>query len=250
MKFVSILLVLVVPNLCPGTQQPQPLPAPEKATTPAPAQTIETEKVQPPEAGSKSAAVAEPGYLEPAQVKDLLHKIWVAEFRLDDLLSQVHPEGWKLSDAARDSFSKTLETLRGELDALEKWRDQFDQRTDSMYLGYETYAAMGAILPRLNGVARSVSQHENLSLGAQYGQAENQFFDLQQALRPYLGFLLRNQDQLLLAAQNNVATCQNELGFAMRNRTTPAQPIGNTVIGRPARRRAHHAPAKPAQTKP
>jgi hypothetical protein len=174
--------------------------------------------------------------MEPAQVEEFLPKIWLAEFRINDLLTQVQPDQWKLTDAVRDSFLKTLETLHGELSALEDWRGQFEKRNDSMYLGYETYAAMGAVVPRLDAVAQSISQHESASLGAQYGQAENQLFDLQQGLRPYLSYLLRNQDQLLLATQNNLASCQNELGFAMRGKAGPAKPIGNTLTGRPARR--------------
>jgi len=70
-------------------------------------------------------------------------------------------------------------------------------------------------------------QHENASLGAQFSQAGNQLFDLQQSLQPYLTFLLRNQDQILLATQTNLAACQNELGYAMRTRVEPAKPMKN-----------------------
>jgi hypothetical protein len=42
--------------------------------------------------------------MDPAQVKTLARKIWLAEYRVNDLLAQVHPEHWKTSDAARNSF--------------------------------------------------------------------------------------------------------------------------------------------------
>ena len=133
--------------------------------------------------------------MEPAQVKALAHKIWIAEYRINDLLTHVHPEKWKTSNVTRNSFNQTLENLHKALEGLEEWRAQFEKRPDSMYFGFQTYAAMNAALPRLDGVARAVSQFENPSLGAQYSQAGNQLFDLQQALQPYVAYLLRNPDQ-------------------------------------------------------
>ena len=100
----------------------------------------------------------EPGYMDPAAMKQLLHKVWLTEYRINDLLTEVHPERWKLSDAAHTSFGKTLETLRTQMDTLEQWRAQFEKRPDSMYLGYETYAAINTLLPRLEGIGRDISR--------------------------------------------------------------------------------------------
>jgi hypothetical protein len=165
------------------------------------------------------------GYVEPAQLKALLHKIWLAGYRTNDLLTEVHPERWKISEDARHSFNQTIENLHQALASQEDWRAQFEKRLDSAYVGYETYMAISAVLPRLDAVARGVSQNQNRSLGAQYSQAANQLFDLQQALQAALENLLRNQDQLLLAAEANLASCQNQLGIAMRSRAEPARPI-------------------------
>jgi hypothetical protein len=147
--------------------------------------------------------------MEPAQVKALAQKIWITEFRINDLLTQVQPERWKTSDVTRNSFKQTLENLHKGLEGLEEWRARFEKRPDSMYFGFQTYAAANAALPRLDGVARAVSQFENPSIGAQYSQASNQLFDLQQALQPYVAYLLRNPDQLLYVAQTNLAGCQS-----------------------------------------
>ena len=168
--------------------------------------------------------------MEPAQVKALAHKIWIAEYRITDLLAQVHPEKWKTSNVTRNSFNQTLENLHKTLEGLEEWRAQFEKRPDGMYFGFQTYAAANAALPRLDGVARAVSQFENPSLGAQYSQAGNQLFDLQQALQPYVAYLLRNPDQLLYVAQTNLAGCQNELGNALRGQGGPAKPLKNTFV--------------------
>ena len=187
----------------------------------------------------------EPGYMDPEAMKQLLHKIWLAEYRINDLLTEVHPERWKMEEAARTSFGKTLETLHAQMDTLEQWRAQFEKRPDSMYLGYQTYAAINTLLPRLEGIGRDVARHENPSLGRQFSQPGNQLFDLQQAIAPYLSFLMRNQDQLLSAAQNNLAGCQNELSFAMRGRTEPAKPMKNILPEFKGRR---HSKSKPAVT--
>jgi len=218
---------------------PKVAPAPAAALspqTPKPeAQKVEAPSLPPPLAPSDT------GYVEPAQLKILLHKIWIAEYRINDLLTEVHPERWKIPEEARNSFGQTLENLRKGLGAQEDWRVLFEKRPESMYLGYETYTAIGAVLPRLDAVARSVSRNENPSFGVQYSQAGNQLFDLQQALQPYLESLLRNQDQLLRASQSNLATCQNELGLAMRGRTEPATPMKNILPvfkGRRVSRRA------------
>jgi hypothetical protein len=176
-------------------------------------------------AQAAAAAKGDAGYIEPAQLKALLHKIWLAEYRTNDLLTEVHPERWKISNDARKSFNQTLENLRKALASQEDWRAQFEKRPDSAYVGYETFVAISAVLPRLDALARGVSQYENRSLGAQYSQAENQLFDLQQALQAPLEYMVRNQDQLLLAAQTNLASCQSQLGFAMRPRTESATPI-------------------------
>jgi hypothetical protein len=197
--------------------------------------------------------------MEPAQVKALTQKIWAAEFRIHDLLLAVHPEKWKTSNIIRNTFNLTLENLHKALDGLEEWRVQFEKRPDSMYFGFQTYAAINAALPRLDGVAHAVSQFENPGIGAQYSQAGDQLFDLQQALQPYIAYLLRNPDQLLYVAQSNLAACQNELGDALRGQGGPAKPLKNTFVeihprrhsdGQPGERKSTRDGKKESRSKP
>jgi hypothetical protein len=218
---------------------------PQEPPAPAPSPVPQTETVGAPQSlpPAQAPVAAGPGYMEPAQVQALLHQVWLATFRINDLLSDLHPEHWKLDAAAAESFSRALDTLRAELGRLEEWRSQFEKRTESMYLGYETYAAIVALLPRLEGLAQAVTRHENSSLAAQYSEVENQFFDSQQAMEPYLRYLLRNQDQLLLANENGLAACQNQLSYAMRADVAPAKPMKNEHFIRPAHR--HSAAAHP-----
>jgi hypothetical protein len=236
-QFVSCTLLLGISVSSGLAQQPVKDQAPPVQASGAQAGSVpETETIPPPQLAPTPQPVNAPGFLDAAQVKALAHKIWAAEFRINDLLTQVHPGKWKVSNITRNSFYQTLQNLQGALEGLEEWRAQFEKRPDSMYFGFQTYAAMNAALPHLDGVARAASQYEDPSLGAQYSQAGHQLFDLQQALQPYLAYLLRNPDQLLYVAQTNLAGCQNELGKALREQGGPAKPLKNTFVEFHARR--------------
>lgn len=211
-----------------GQSSPQKPKAPPHPNEPATEQ-VETETIGPtgPAPAVPAARADSSGYMEPAQVKVLTHKLWLAEFRLNDLLSQVNPEKWKMSPATRKSFDQTMDSLHKSLAGVEDWRGQFEKRPDSLYLGFQTYVAISAVLPRVDGVARGVTQYENASLGAQYSQSGNQFFDLQQSIQPHLAYLLKNQDNMFSATQSNLASCQNELNYAERNKEGHATPMKN-----------------------
>lgn len=226
MRFHFALFITLLVAPCALGQQPSPAAKPPERAPSAPPET-ETIQVAPAPPSPLQKLSSETGGMDPAALREGLHKMAILEYRINDLLSQVQPAKWKISDGARKSFEQTLDTLRKQLAALEEWRAQFDKRPESMYLGYKTYVTINMVLPRLDGVARSVSQYENPSLGAQYSQAGNQLFDQQQAIEPYLSFLLRNQDGLLLGSENNLAACQNQLGYAMRGRGEQAIPMKN-----------------------
>ena len=161
----------------------------------------------------------------------------LTEYRVDDLLSDVRPNRWKLAPATLDSVNATLATLHSELTALAEWQAQFGQRTNSVFLGFQTYSAVDAVLPRLYGMAGSVEEHENASYAAQLGQAGNNLFDLQQKLGSYVGSLLHSQDEQILALDNNLASCQQTLTSEMRGKAPRAVPVRNEAPIRPERRR-------------
>lgn len=185
----------------------------------------------------------EAGYLDAPQVKAMAEQMKFAEYRINDLLTDLHPERWKkMSDAAQSSFRQTIGTLRTQLEALKERRTRFAERPESMYAGYETYATIGTILPRLEGVAATVSQADNASFGAQFSRVADQLFDLQQKLGPYIGFLLQHHDSILLALESNLAGCQNDLGRAMQGQTKRPKNIRNSAPVRPRRTRTK-APA-------
>ena len=250
----SIFLALFV-AVCPlsalAQSSPRKTSLPPHPNEPA-SQEVQTETIvapgQTPAIPSSQAGAT--GYMEPAQVKALAHKIWLAQYRLNDLLAQVHPEKWKMSPTVKQSFDQSLESLHKSLAAEEDWRSQFEARPDSLYLGFQTYMAISAVLPRVEGVAHSVTQYENASFGGQYSQAANQLFDLQQSIEPHLAYLLKNQDNVMLIAQTNLASCQNELNFAEHDKEGHAIPMKNIAPVFQGRRRTAHATAAAGDAKP
>ncbi len=178
-----------------------------------------------------------PGYMAPEQVKALLDQERFAEFRINDLMTDLHPDRWKISETARNSFNQTLATMRSQMDVLKGWRAQFVERPENMGAAFQTYATIGAILPRLEGVARTVSQADNPSFGAQFDQAADRLFDLQQKLAPYIGFLLQNQDSIVVALEGNLAGCQTDLGHAMRGQAERPKWMKNSAPERARRTR-------------
>jgi hypothetical protein len=249
MRLVAIFAAVLACSAGAGAQQlsqsqSQP-PQPAAAATPQ----METVGAPQPAAG----AVEGEGYLTQQQVKELLQKVWLAEYRMGDLLTEVRPERWNLADPARASFQQTLQTLRTQLAALDGWRTRLEMCPENAYLGYMTYGAMNAVLPRLDAVARSITEHENASLGAQFSQAGNQLFDLQQALSLYVSALLRSQDEIMQALRNNLASCQNELGYALGARPVTAKPVTNILSKhkrRPSSRASGKANLAPAPKQP
>jgi hypothetical protein len=189
-----------------------------------------------------------PGFMSPQQVKALLDQTRFAEYRINDLLTDVHPERWKISDSTRNSFNATVEGMRDQLKALAGWRDQFAARPESAYAGFETYSTIGAILPRLQGVAQMVSKGDNPSFGAQFYEASDRLFDLQQKLAPYLGFLLQNQDSISQALESNLAACQSQLGHAMQSQREHPKWIRNSAPVRARRTRVKPRSPGKAQT--
>jgi hypothetical protein len=250
------LLLLAAGTLIPGArggasfagQRRQKKTAPQTSAEKSPSppasvasQEPQTEKVEVPSAPTSPPATltSEAGSLRPEEMAALLKNMRFSEYRINDLLTDVKPERWKLPEATLNSFNETLKTLRSAVEALEQWRAQLSQRPDSIYLGFQTYAAIDAVLPRLYGVASSVAEHENSSYAAQVSQAGGQLFDLQQKLGSYVGSLLHFQDQQIVALDNNLAACQQTLGAEMRGKTPRATPMKNVRMGRPQRRSSH-----------
>lgn len=198
----------------------------------------ETEPVKP-LAEMPLPTVKEPGLMDNPALQALIHQVLLTEFRVNDLLADVHPEHWKLPEAVRFAVGKSVTEVRSEMRDMDVWRAEMEKRPASAYLVFETYQALGALPPRLDALARMVSQNESPNFGAEYAAAGNRFLDAQQTLGSYLGYLLRNQDQMVAAMEGNLSSCQHELGEAMQGRGPKATPIPNARPIRPARRTRH-----------
>lgn len=221
-----------------------------QASTAAPSASVpEPETINVP-----AAPIAEPkqisssvGAGQTADVKKLLTNIRFANYRISDLLTDVHPDRWKLNPTELSSFNQLIETLRTQMTALEDWRGRFEKRPDSIYLGFETYATINQVLPRLSGVAHAVTQNDNANYGLQFSEAGDHLFDLQQTLATYIESLMGSQDQVIVTLDNNLAHCQNTLTYAMQSTLTRPIPMRNAAPQRPESRRVQRSEKERSQ---
>ena len=215
MRFFALLIALglLAPGALAAQTSGQETKKPESGA--ASSSQIQTETIKIPESvqAPPRSMANQPGYMLPAQTHHLLNKLWQAEARVKDLTTQVHPEKLKMPPAVLANFNNNLGTLRQSLASMEKSRQLFDARVDSEYLGFETYAGISQVLPPLERLTAIVSRYNNPSLEGEFNQAWNDMLTMQQSLKPYLAFLLRNHDQIFATMESNLAGCQNHLGF-------------------------------------
>jgi len=189
MKYVLIFALIFALDPRADARQPQPPPEQQQpqpgAQQPQPAPGAAAQGSQATPAVPASEAVR----LEPAQVTQLLHKVYSAAYRVSDLLTLLQPEKWSLDEAARKSFDQTLESLRSQLKQLEEWRRQFEAQPQNLVLGNATDAAIGSVYLDTDALARAVSQYENPAGAAQFKQAADQLLGLQRTLKAYLDSL-------------------------------------------------------------
>lgn len=226
--------------------QAQP-PAAQGGTAPDASQEIQTQKIAVPAQAEQPVTIGNvTGSLQADEVRAMLKQVRFSEYRINDLLTDVHPEKWNLPATTLASFRQTLETLRQQVGALEQWRGQFEQRTDSLYLGFQTYSTMNAVLPRLSGVTHSIAEHETAEYAAQFSRAADKLFDLQQNIGRYVSSLMQTEDQVLVDYTSNMAACQRSLSEAMRGKSARPKYMRNSQPIRPQRRSTPSKQVKPA----
>ncbi len=251
MRFFALLISLGILASCLPAAHASGLQTKKSEPAAPPSEHIQTERIKVPQylqAPPRSMA-NQPGYMEPAQVHVFLARLWQAEARVKDLLTQIHPQEMKMPAAVLGGFNSNLDMLRQNLAGLEKNRGRFDGRVDSAYLGFETYAGISQVLPPLEALTATVSRYNNLSLEGELNQAWNEMLTMQQSLKPYLSFLLRNHDQIFLTMETNLAGCQNELGFKDYRGSGSVKYMRNVLPdfkgGRVPKKKAESSPSAP-----
>ncbi|HEV2494406.1 MAG TPA: hypothetical protein VG204_15175 [Terriglobia bacterium] len=194
----------------------------------------QTENIAAPPSPPPPATTAiEVGYLTSDQVKVLLHRIYVAAFRLNDLLTQVQPGRWKVPEPVRDHFNLRVAKLRSDLKALDAARAQFSEQTDSPYLGYQTTEAIPLVISDLKDVDQDLTLFEGRGLSSQFAGPGQWLEESRQALKAYLEFMMRNWNQVTRTYEANLAACQNTLNYAMYGHAAAARPMEPVRFVRP-----------------
>jgi hypothetical protein len=189
---------------------------------------LQTEKIEAHAAPPPPATTVEtPVSMKVYQARVLLHKVYVATFRVSDLLGVVHPERWTAPQSERDSFNREVLALRNHLKVLGDAREQFDEYPEDAYLGFQAYLAITPVIADLSRISRDVAQLEGPKLAADLAQPRQWLGETQHGLEPYLNFILQNREQAIRGFQADLASCQNTLNYALRPR--PAVPMPNIM---------------------
>ncbi|MGH9402180.1 MAG: hypothetical protein ACRD2P_08745, partial [Terriglobia bacterium] len=200
---------------------------------------LETERVNaaPAPPPVSSLAVAPPP-LTPGQVKSILYKVYISEFRIRDLLGQERPDQWKdASPAERTMAAEARTALVSRLNELEKWRVLFSDHPGNMYDAFQTYRSVNALFHPLRVFGLEAGKYESAGMANDYSQRETDMEAQLNGIIPYISFILKNQDRNLEMFQTDLSSCQNQLGYAMHSMVHSSQPMKNIVPVFQGRRR-------------
>jgi len=215
--------------------------------------TLETERIAapaPPPAPLKSVVIFKPP-MTPAQVKAILYKIYVSEFRIHDLLGQERPEQWKASPAERALINQARETLLSQLATLEMWRARLNQDTGNMYDAFQVFRSIDNVFHPLRVFSREVVRYQGAGLGEPYRRRANDLEASLNALMPYVGAILQHASDNMSMIQTDLDSCQNQLTYAMHESLHAPTPLKNVVPAFEGRRvRARRRAARDKAARP
>lgn len=128
-----VLMVIAVPFQTFGQSSSSKPTLPPHPNAPA-TEELQTEKVVAPGQPQVNppAHPGANGLLDSSQIKSLTHKIWLAQYHLTDLLTQVQPDRWRIPAWTRQSFDQSIDSLQKSVAAEENWRGQFEARPESL----------------------------------------------------------------------------------------------------------------------
>ncbi len=169
------------------------------------------------------------GFLESKQVADLLGKIWRVTYRLSDLLTQVDVETYEAGESELDAFSRIYSETTDEIKILGMLRGRFEKSPENLFLAYDSREAVHHILDNIQGIeARMLSKGE-VYLSRQLSEARKELASLEIPLESYLKFLLSNYRQLISVMESNLASCHQNLSFAVGNQASRTRMIPNRL---------------------
>jgi len=160
-------------------------------------------------------------------LKQVLYKMYVPTYRIQDVLTHEQPENLKASEAERASFSQARATLQAKLAEFEKVRNQFAASLASPDLAFQTYVSALSVQDPLEQVSQSLSTMEKTKLADEFRQRGRELIAAQQELVPYISYFVNRWDRAAQMFQSNLAACEKQLNYAMHFHTQAATPLPN-----------------------
>jgi hypothetical protein len=196
----------------------------------APIPGVQTEVIQPtttPKAILPTDVTGPPPPMQPEQLKQVLYKMYVPAYRIQDVLSHEQPGNLKGSEAERASFKQARDALQAKLAEFEKVRNQFAASPAIATLAFQTYVSALNVQDPLEQVSHSLSTQGDTKLADEFRQRGRELIAAQQELVPYISYFVNRWDRAVQMFQGNLAACEKQLNYAMHFHTQAATPLPN-----------------------
>ena len=196
----------------------------------APIPGVQTEVIQPtttPKAILPTDVSGPPPPMQPEQLKQILYKMYVPAYRIQDVLSHELPGNLKGSEAERASFKQARDALQAKLAEFEKVRNQFAASPAIADLAFQTYVSALSVQDPLEQVSYSLSTQGETKLADEFRQRGRELIAAQQELVPYISYFVSRWDRAVQIFQGNLAACEKQLNYAMHFHTQAATPLPN-----------------------
>ncbi len=190
---------------------------------------IQTEEIAVAAAPPPSTTLLLGGAVTPEQMKDVAHEIYVATYRVKDLLNLVNPADWKTSEALRGSSQTQIEQLRSVLKSLESSRADLSQSTGSLPIIFATYKGMTAVIEGVNKLADALLQYQSGDVATQFRQTTVWLTKSQGTLEGYFEQMLKRQSGSVQNYETDLASCQTTLNYSMYSHSVPAVTMPNIM---------------------
>jgi hypothetical protein len=208
------------PPAPPAGSQPATAAPAAGAPSPPPAATPAGSAANPAAASGSAPSSGESGQIGADQPRSILRQIYLAAFRLQDLLTLLKPDLWHLDDAARKEYDQQLDKVRSDLKAVEDAQNQYANQPQNGELGNQTNSAVSTLLASAGDLLNPTSQHLTSAELSPYMQAVEQLSKQQQSLTTYLAYVTQ-ESQRQVAAANAAAKAQGLETVQVNASSTP-----------------------------
>jgi hypothetical protein len=121
-------------------------------------------------AGAPAAQIA-PSTAPESQVQHELLNLYLADARVQDLLTTLKPASWKMTDADRSTLDRNITEVQTQLRAVEKWRYQLLYHPQDTNAAKSLLGTLAALISNVQIVRAGVTKYQNKAAAAPIEQS-------------------------------------------------------------------------------